>query len=314
MTMAQTQRVQPNTGGTYATPLRYPGGKGRLGPWLGQVMLHNGISGGWYVEPYAGGAGAAMYLLTQGYVEHIVINDIDPVVHAFWTAATEQTDELVKRVRTTAVTMETWNRQRAIVDEPKNRDSVDLGFAAFFLNRTNRSGILSAGVVGGKAQSGRWKLDARYNVEVLCQRIAMIGALKRQITVLGMDAVDLLTDVAPGFPKKCLVYLDPPYYLKGALLYRNHYQRNDHAAVADCVVGAEYPVVCTYDNCTEVRELYRDLESANFSLHYSTHARRPMTQEVLFYKNLELPFEPRMTRGAQFKRPTVNLVRTQEMH
>lgn len=297
--MAEAQQINVNTGGAFATPLRYPGGKGRLGPWLAQVMRHNAISGGWYVEPYAGGAGAAIFLLTQGCVDHIVINDVDPVVHAFWRAVTEQPKAFIAKVLATPVTMDTWYRQKAVVEAPSQSDFVDVGFAAFFLNRTNRSGILSAGPIGGKAQSGAWKLDARYNKVELCRRIAKIGSLAKHITVLGMDALDLLTDVAPGFPDKCLVYLDPPYFLKGSLLYRNHYQHDDHAAIAHCISGAHYPVVITYDDCPLVRHLYTGTSSTTFSLHYSTHTARSETNEALFYKNLALPSEPRMTRGFQ---------------
>ena len=165
------------------------------------------------------------------------------------------------------------------------------------MNRTNRSGILSAGVIGGKAQAGPWKLDARYNIEELCTRIARIGSLSEKITVLSLDAVDLLTYAAPGFPKSCLVYLDPPYYVKGSLLYRNHYQAEDHAAIAKCVAEADYPLVITYDDCQEIRELYKDFDSANFSLHYSTHRGRPKASELLFYRNLKLPFDPLVSRG-----------------
>jgi DNA adenine methylase len=295
--MAKREQVPLNTGGAFATPLRYPGGKGRLGPWLAQVMVHNNLAGGWYVEPYAGGAGAALYLLTQGYADHIVINDVDPVVYAFWKAATQHTAALVEKVRATPVDMETWHKQKAIIEAPTHANVVELGFAAFFLNRTNRSGILSAGVIGGKDQAGPWKLSARYNKDVLCQRIQRIGTLAKQITVLRMDALDILCDVAPGLPQDCLVYLDPPYYVKGSLLYRNHYQAEDHAAIAHCVSLADYPVVVTYDDCPEVRALYRDVDSATFSLHYSTHQARPRIDEALFHKNLELPFRPHMTRG-----------------
>lgn len=295
--MPETDPVENGAGGAFVTPLRYPGGKGRLGPWLAQVLRHNRISGGWYVEPYAGGAGAALYLLTQGYVDHIVINDADPVMYAFWRAVTERPAELVSLIRTTPITMATWEAQRAIVDRPKAHTFVEVGFAAFFLNRTNRSGILSAGVIGGKAQAGQWKLDARYNVPDLSARIMKIGSMAKRITVLGIDALDLLTDVAPGFPDKCLVYLDPPYFVKGSLLYRNFYRPEDHAAIASCASQATYPLIVTYDDCPEVRRLYSSLDSAQFSLHYSTHLARPKTSETLFYKNLELPSEPSMTRG-----------------
>jgi DNA adenine methylase len=291
-------RFQWHTGGgAFVTPLRYPGGKGRLGPWIAQVMRHNRISGGWYVEPYAGGSGAALFLLTQGYVDHIVINDLDPLVYLFWKAATERSTELNAKIRSTPVTMSTWERQREVVAEPAAHSLVDVAFAAFFLNRTNRSGILSAGVIGGKQQQGRFKLDARYNVDDLTRRVERIGLLRKHITVLGVDALSLLTDVAPGFPARCLVYLDPPYYVKGSLLYRNHYAHEDHAAIAHCLASADYPLLVTYDDCSEVRGLYSSFESTTFSLHYSTHLTRPKTSEVLFYKNLELPRDPELTRG-----------------
>ena len=303
MVMTQLERFQINTGGAFVTPLRYPGGKGRLGPWLAHVMSHNDLVGGWYVEPYAGGAGLALFLLTEGFVEQIVINDADPLVYAFWRAATERPRELIERILTTPATMETWYLQKSIVETQNNYDFVDIGFATFFLNRTNRSGILSAGVIGGKSQSGRWRLDARYNIPELCRRIAKIGALSNHITVLNMDALDLLTDAAPGFPKKCLVYLDPPYYLKGSQLYRNHYAPDDHAVIAECVACAEYPVIVTYDDCPEIRNLYDGLSSVTFSLHYSTHTARPKASEALFYKNINLPFDPLMSRSFRVDRP-----------
>jgi DNA adenine methylase len=296
-TMPEPTPSQATVGGAFITPLRYPGGKGRLGPWIAQIMRHNRISGGWYVEPYAGGSGAALFLLTQGYVDHIVINDADPVVYAFWRAVTTDCTAFVERVRRTPVTMKSWERQRKVLADPGIYEPLDVAFATFFLNRTNRSGILSAGVIGGKQQNGNFKLDARYNVPDLAARIERIGALAKNITVLGVDALSLLTDVAPGFPNRCLVYLDPPYYMKGSLLYRNHYGPNDHAAIAHCVSQAEYPLLVTYDDCPEVRRLYRGFDSTTFSLHYSTHMARPKTREILFYRNIELPSDPEMTRA-----------------
>lgn len=295
--MSTEKRTGETAGSPFTTPLRYPGGKGRLGPWIAKIMRHNRISGGWYIEPYAGGAGAALFLLTQGYVDHIVINDVDPVVHAFWKAATDRNAELLDLIVKTPVTMDTWQRQRAVIAAPGKHTLVEVGFATFFLNRTNRSGILSAGVIGGKAQAGNYKLDARYNIADLTSRIKTIGAYRSRITVLGIDAFDLLTDVAPGFPRECLVYLDPPYYVKGSLLYRNHYVHEDHAAIAECVKDATYPLIVSYDDCPEVRQLYGSFESTNFELHYSTHTARPLSSEVLFYKNINLPSAPAMTRA-----------------
>lgn len=298
--MTTCSNIKINTGGSYATPLRYPGGKGRLGPWLAQVMQYNGMDDGWYIEPYAGGAGAALHLLTLGIVSHVVINDADPVVFAFWEAATKHPEALIEKIRRTPVNIDTWERQKGIIENCENEDVVDIGFATFFLNRTNRSGILTAGVIGGKAQAGQWKINARYNQDSLCNRIEKIGSLGDKVTVLCMDALNLLTDASPGFPNKCLVYLDPPYYIKGSQLYRNHYLPEDHAAISRCVADADFPVVVTYDDCPEVSALYEGVDSSEFSLHYSTHAARPKVREALYYKNLELPCAPSLTRGLSF--------------
>lgn len=285
--------------GYFASPLRYPGGKGRLGPWLATVIATNGLSSGWYVEPYAGGAGAALYLLLQKHVDHIVINDADPLIHAFWQSVVNDSEAFEVLIRATPVTMESRERFSAMVANPQAHSTLELGFAAFFLNRTSRSGILAGGVIGGRKQAGAYKLDARYTHEDLISRVRAIGRLRKQIIVLGMDALDLLLCCSPGFPDKSLVYLDPPYYLKGSQLYRNYYQHADHEAIARCARNAKYPLLITYDDCRQIRDLYCGMSSSNFSLQYSTHLARPTASEVMFYANVKLPAPPTLTRAAQ---------------
>lgn len=281
---------------SFFTPLRYPGGKARLGPWLAELMRHNRISGGEYAEPYAGGAGAALFLLMRGYVNKIHINDADPVVYAFWHAATKSTAKLVKLVESTPVTMETWYAQREVLAEPDKHSFLRLGFAAFFLNRTNRSGILAGGVIGGLNQSGNYGIDARFNKADLINRLQAVGAMAKSISVTCCDARDWL--IQTDLPKSSLTYLDPPYYVKGAQLYRNFYDPDDHAEIAQLVMTRKTPVLVTYDDVPPIRELYAGASAVNFSLHYSTHLSRPKSTEVMFYRHLDLPSLPRMTRGS----------------
>ncbi|MDR0777788.1 MAG: DNA adenine methylase [Azonexus sp.] len=287
----------------FLTPLRYPGGKGRMGPWIAELLRHNQISGGWYVEPYAGGCGAALFLLAHGYVDRIVINDADPVIFSFWKAVTEQVDELIAKIKATQVSMVAWQTQREILATSANHSQLDVAFAAFFLNRTNRSGILAGGVIGGKSQSGAWKLGARYNKEDLIERIRAIGKLAKRISVYGLDALDLLDIVVPKLPKKSLIYLDPPYFQKGSQLYRNFYGPDDHAVIAQRVANLKVPVIVTYDKAKEISELYRSFDQVEFSLQYSTHRARPQATELLIYRNLSLQSAPELTRR-QTLRPT----------
>ncbi|WP_421551540.1 DNA adenine methylase [Pseudomonas yamanorum] len=283
------------TAPSFVTPLRYPGGKGRLGAWLAGLIKHNKLEGGTYVEPYAGGAGAAVYLLVNEFIDNIIINDADPAVFAFWWALLNESDRLVDSIERTPVTMESWYEQREIVASESVDDLGQLGFATFFLNRTNRSGIIKGGVIGGLDQHGKYKIDARFNKVDLISRIRVLAGYRERIQLFNLDAIDLLTR-AVTVNLNSLIYLDPPYYKKGSQLYRNHYKPEDHAAIATMVSSIETPWIVTYDNCAEIHELYKGVEGVEFSLHYSTHLSRPKTQEALFYGNLSLNTMPVMKR------------------
>lgn len=285
-----------SVGGTFATPLRYPGGKGRLGDWLARVLKHNDLEGCWYIEPYAGGAGAALFLLTRDHVEGITINDLDPHVHAFWWAILYDTESFLKRLEDTPVTIDMWEKQRKIRANPEDHSRTEIGFATFFLNRTNRSGILDGGVIGGRKQNGPYPLSARFAKDNLRKRIDTIATLRDRIVLSQKDAMELLSEVRGKNPGRSLIYLDPPYYHKGSKLYRNHYRPEDHSAIAHSVAELEIPWLVTYDNCSEIRQLYSDCSMEEFSLHYSTHLSRPIATEVLFYGNLELPESPTLKR------------------
>ena len=225
----------------FHTPLRYPGGKARLGPWMAWMMRHNGISGGTYVEPYAGGAGAAFYLLLNKYVQKIIINDLDPAIYAFWQSVLFDTNNLINLIKKTPVTMRTWKKQKSILDNKFDAEILELGFAAFFLNRTNRSGILKGGVIGGQSQQGNYKIDARYNTVDLIERICRISKQKENIDIYATDAIDLISDLAPKLNQKSLIYLDPPYFHKAHGLYQNFYKPDDHASVSEHVKNISTP-------------------------------------------------------------------------
>jgi len=285
-----------STATSFVTPLRYPGGKGRLGAWLAGLLKHNGLDGGLYVEPYAGGAGAALYLLSNNHVDRIAINDIDPVIHAFWWAVLNDTERFITLVNETPVTMDVWHQQRDIVANPIAHDITTLGFATFFLNRTNRSGMIKGGVIGGQNQTGKYLIDARYKKENLIGRIIHIGTLRDRIQLFNIDALELLTHPALELNERSLIYLDPPYFEKGSQLYRNHYKPDDHQQIAQAVMETRTPWVVTYDNCAEIKALYGEAKGVEFSLHYSTHLLRPKATEAMFYGNLSLHSNPALKR------------------
>lgn len=268
------------------TPLRYPGGKAQFAPFIAQVMEINGLTGGHYLEPYAGGAGVALELLYHGHASQVHINDLDPAVHSFWAAVTKQPDELLKLLHDTPVTMDQWFKWRSVLRGESEANLVERGFATLFMNRTNRSGILKAGVIGGLAQSGNYKLDARFKKDVLAARIRRIADHASHITVYCEDALSLLHRCREFLPKESLIYLDPPYYVKGQGLYRNFYKHDDHLQIAKALQSNRFtlPWVVSYDNATEICDMYRLSKHLEYNLNY-TAQKRYVGNEVMFFSH-----------------------------
>lgn len=273
------------------TPLRYPGGKARFAPFIAGVMVKNGLDGGRYLEPYAGGAGVALELLFHGTASHIHINDIDPAVYDFWAAVTKFPEALIRKLHTTPVDMGQWRHWRAVLRGEIEADPVDRGFATLFLNRTNRSGILKGGVIGGQQQAGDYKLDARMKKDVLTQRIERIARHAEHITVHNEDALALLKRCHAFLPPKSLIYLDPPYYVKGQGLYRNFYTHDDHNAIARFLLSSRFgrPWVVSYDDVPEIRAMYRDAHALGYDLHYTAQTRYNGAEVMFFRTSLAVP-------------------------
>lgn len=260
------------------SPLRYPGGKQILFSTLSELIRQNGFSGSYYAEPYAGGAGAALALLFGEHVDRLLLNDADPAIYSFWHYLLSDTEDLLRKIRTVPLTIKEWKRQRAIYARPNEVSEAELGFSAFYLNRCNRSGIIpNAGVIGGLHQTGKWKIDARFNRDELAKRISRIARYKDRIEIHNSDAIQFLTDEinTAAWVKKCFVYLDPPYFMKGSQLYLSYYEPDDHAKLAKYLRSkAKFPWVLTYDDTDEIRTLYSGLNVVPFKLRYSASESR----------------------------------------
>ena len=277
-----------------ASPLRYPGGKSRLTDFLSRVIKANGMRDPVYVEPFAGGAGAALSLLYSEKVTRIVLNDKDRCVYAFWRAAMYQTDAFIDLLESTPITIAEWRRQREIYLRPHRSGILKLGFATFYLNRCNRSGILmTGGPIGGIEQKGKWRIDARFNRSSLRDRIEKLNLFRDRIEIHNLDALDFLrTTVRPitRTSDSCLVYLDPPYYNKGQELYLNAFTHQDHAQLARFLGRARFfSWVMTYDNVKEIRSLYADWPRRGFDLDYTAHSRRKGKELFISDDRLRMP-------------------------
>ncbi len=267
------------------TPLRYPGGKSKFAPAIKEIIEHNSLHEH-YVEPYAGGAGVALDLLFSGYCNQIHLNDIDSALYSFWLSVTTQTDDFIRLISNTTVTIDEWHKQKSLLV----RDDITVlekGFATFFLNRTNRSGILKAGVIGGLAQDGNYKLDCRFNKKQLISKIEKIGQFSDKIHVYNRDTLEWLPEIAGLISHNSLIYLDPPYYVKGQGLYRNFYKHEDHQAICNALGNIDIPWVTSYDNHPNICEMYSSYRQKTYSLNYSANKKIKGSEVVILSHHLK---------------------------
>jgi len=283
-----------------ASPLRYPGGKGGLSSFLVNLLELNGLTGCSYYEPYAGGAGAALNLLRLGAVGRVHINDADPRIYALWRSILDENDRFVEAILSVPLSIREWYSRQAICATADSRDLFELGFSAFYMNRCNRSGVLKgAGPIGGYAQKGVWRLDARFNREELASRVRKLGLERELITITGLDAIDFLKRCLPrGRTRaKAFVYADPPYVMKGQKLYLNAYSPDDHAELSLYLAQQkQLPWLVSYDDAPLIRSLYEMHQIDVLPIRYSLQHKRAAQELLIAPHRIYLPSSRKSVR------------------
>ncbi|MBI4959553.1 MAG: DNA adenine methylase [Desulfovibrio sp.] len=261
-----------------------------MAAYLASLMETNGLTGWTVAEPFAGGAGASIALLYSGKASRLALNDADPAIRDFWLAALSDTDNFLRLLRDTPVTVDEWRRQRAVWERPEGHDLTTRGFATFYLNRVNRSGILRGRPIGGLEQTGAYPITARYNPARLTQRIARLAAWRGSISVSSLDALEFLEAVAKRPP---FLFLDPPYVGQGRHLYMNSFRPEHHTRLADWLKSHPgLPWVLTYDDHPLIRELYAWARITPVSLRYSAQVKRFATELLILPPWMRVPIDP----------------------
>lgn len=272
----------------FYSPLRYPGGKGKILSFMKELVEQNNLQDIEYVEPYAGGSAVALGLLIDGYVSKIHINDFDPAINAFWESVLNDTDKFIAKIRRTNIDIQEWEKQRKIYSRCDASNLLKLGFSAFYLNRCNYSGVIKGGPIGGLKQEGKWKLDARFNKKELIERIKRIGEYRDKIHIYNEDSYELLNNNKKQF-ENAILYLDPPYFVKGRQLYKNHYNYESHEKIANLVKELKGHWIVTYDNVEPINGLYAFAKRQEFEIKYSAGKTRKGDEIMFFSDNLIIP-------------------------
>jgi len=275
---------------SYYSPLRYPGGKGKIIVFFRKIIKDNLLYDGTYIEPYTGGASVALYLLLNEYVSKIIINDLDYSIYSFWFSVLNHTEELCKLIFDTPINVSIWEKQHEIQINKDKHNVLEIGFSTFYLNRTNHSGIIKAGIIGGKNQLGKWKINARFNKKDLINRIERISYYKKNIELYNLDAMTLVNKVKNRIDKKTLLYFDPPYHNKGKDLYLNYYNDKDHIFIANEIKKIDYcKWILTYNNIYFISNLYKDFRQIKYMLNYSVSNVRKGEELMIFSNNIYIP-------------------------
>lgn len=199
------------------SPLRYPGGKHKLYKYVAELVRINNCDT--YIEPFCGGAAVALELLFEGIVRDVIINDYDYSIFCFWDSILNRTEEFVQLVEHVEVNLAEWYRQKEVRENIDAHTPLEIGFSTFFLNRTNRSGIIDkAGPIGGLTQQGNYLIDCRFNKPRLISQIRRIADQRDHIKIYNLEALDFIESVILK-KRKAFIFFDPPYYGKGPGLY-----------------------------------------------------------------------------------------------
>jgi len=264
------------------SPLRYPGGKNCIFKFVANLFDENNLYGISYAEPYAGGAGLGLRLLFEEYIDKMYINDLDTSIYAFWKTVLDDTDEFCKWLNDVKVSMASWQHYKKIQINRDSVDNLELAKSTFFLNRTNVSGIIKGGVIGGLDQKGKYKINARFNKEDLISRIRKIKKYKNRIFVSNNDGLKFINNLEKK-KEDIFIYLDPPYYQKGRDLYMNSYSEIDHKNLAKYVCTMKKKWMVSYDRHKFILNLYMQKDMLTYRLSQSTSNK--IGEEILIFSD-----------------------------
>lgn len=271
-------------------PLRYPGAKSKLVPYIKKLIEAENLEGCTFYEAYAGSAAVAFGLLESKTVGKVILNELDPLIYSFWYSVMNHTNEIIQMIQETEITLETWKEMSLYRNESYHvgKSIVQIGFAGLFLNRTNFSGILKANPLGGMQQKSQYKIDCRFNKQRIIKSIQELSEFSNKVEIYNMDALIFLKEKTKYKRNvNTFVYIDPPYYEKGPSLYRYYYEDKMHQELADFIKKKVYPWLVSYDDAPEIRRLYRRRQQQQIYLDYSANTRKQ--GEELLISNLEIP-------------------------
>ena len=279
---------------------RYPGGKAKL---CGRILHHlsrlmdDSITQ--YRELFFGGGSVGIkYVQKKECPKQIWLNDKDVGIACLWTSVIRYPDSLKKLVLAYKPTVDSFyqlkNDLLNTTSVPDTEEEVaQVGFNKLALHQITYSGLglKSGGPLGGVAQLSKYKVDCRWSPAYICKKINTVHKVFSNKEVIheactSYDFEKIITDTS----MKALLYLDPPYFVKGSQLYHESFTHQDHTRLCENLKNTQHKWLLSYDACEEIKEMYSWATIEEVEVNYSitaskdtaTGARQSRTKKEFF--------------------------------
>lgn len=236
------------------SPLRYPGGKNRVAKMLLEHMPPHTD----YREIFAGGA--ALFF-SKPRVKKNWLNDLHPGLCAFYRAVQKHFDQFAALCRqqdgSLRARFDEWAARRDLMDATGDEMLVERAVQYYFLNRT----VWGGRVVYDPRRKSRLYFSNPSGWSNLEKKLAHLSAISEKLRGVKITC-DGYQKCLAGATADTLIYADPPYFRESVghitdRLYDKSFDYDCHRKLAALLKKTKAKVMVSYDDCPEIRELYK---------------------------------------------------------
>lgn len=293
----------------YLSPLRYPGGKGRMGPYLADLMAsqYGLLEVEIWAEPFAGGLGAGLHVLAADVAEEVWFCETNPALAALWRMIRTDLDDLARRIELTNPTIDLFYASREMVKNAATtggHDDQELAVAALILNRCSRSGIVApnVGPIGGKDQAGKYTVKSRFDPAKVAARLRALSPYTQRLRQYDCSGIEFLRglDGGVGIEEEMLAFVDPPYTDVGNDLYGRGMSVAEHRELAWILNTSPMRWALTYDATPHIwTDWYPNRAVMEYGISHSAHKQHADTEYLIVSDNLILdPIRAPLSTGS----------------
>ena len=244
-------------------PLRYPGSKFRASKY---ILPHLEVEHDEYREPFLG-SGAIFF--TKQKVEKNWLNDIDKELIITFQVISDKKlrAKLIEKIKDYKPSKIEFD----ILKAQSFKSKLDIAYRYFVINRTAYSGIMKQPNWGfhevKSVQPDKWPA-----------RILEAANKLEGSDITNVDFTDVINKESDN---NVLIFLDPPYYLADQKrAYLHSFKIEDHIRLMECLKRTKHKFCLTYDNCDEVKELYKWANIHEYNWMYHTANSNTTTRKI----------------------------------